>query len=168
MKRAIHILFWLSLVTAVVVFLLRRGASHDAPTDEETPSLSPAGALPVPARAGIRPPVFITPDAGPAPAAQPAPVDPEVAAEMALMKQIRDNYRSNPSKAIEPAREARRRFGDSRDADERDSLLIQAYLNSGDRASARADMPYYYQHHPHGRWADYLFALTNVGPNSPP
>lgn len=168
MKRAIHILFWLSLVTAVVVFLLRRGASHDAPTDEETPPLSPAGALPVPARAGIRPPVFITPDAGPAPAAEPPPVDPEVAAEMALMKQIRDNYRSNPTKAIEAGREARQRFGDSRDADERDSLLIQAYLNSGDRASARADMPYYYQHHPHGRWADYLFALTNVGPNSPP
>ena len=91
MKRAIHILFWLSLVTAVVVFLLRRGASHDAPTDEETPSLSPAGALPVPARAGIRPPVFITPDAGPAPAAQPAPVDPEVAAEMALMKHFNVN-----------------------------------------------------------------------------
>jgi len=122
----------------------------------------------VPARAGIRPPVFIIPDAGPAPAAQPPPVDPEVAAEMALMKQIRDNYRSEPTKAIEAGREARQRFGDSRDSDERDSLLIQAYLNSGDRASARADMPYYYQHHPHGRWADYLFALTNVGPNSPP
>jgi hypothetical protein len=166
-KRAIHILFWLSLATALVVFLLRRGASHDAPTDEEAVSPSPTGTSPVPAVARIPPPTFITPDAGSAPA-QAAPVDPEVAAEMALMKQIRDNYRSNPAKAIEPAREARRRFGDSRDSDERDSMLIQAYLNSGDRASARAEMPYYYEHHPHGRWADYLFALTNVGPGTPP
>jgi outer membrane protein assembly factor BamD (BamD/ComL family) len=84
------------------------------------------------------------------------------------MKQVRDNYRSNPAKAIEAAREARQRFGDSRTSDERDSFLIQAYLNSHDVAAARAEMPYYYQHHPHGRWADYLFALTNVGPNSPP
>jgi hypothetical protein len=116
----------------------------------------------VPAFARVRPPVFVTPDAGGAP-----PVDPEAAAEAAMMRQIRDNYRSDPAKAIEAAREARQRFGDSRDSDERDSLLIQAYLNSRDTASARAEMPYYYQHHPHGRWADYLFALTNVGPNSP-
>jgi len=161
MKRTIHILFWLSLVTALVVFLLRRGGSHEAPTGKEL--ASPAGTLPVPAFVPVRPPVFVTPDAGPAPA-----VDPEAAAEAALMKQVRDNYRSNPAKAIEAAHEARQRFGDSRTSDERDSFLIQAYLNSHDVAAARAEMPYYYQHHPHGRWADYLFALTNVGPNSPP
>ena len=163
MKRTIHILFWLSLVTALVIFLLRRGGSHEAPTEKE--ELSPAtGALPVPALARIPPPAFVTPDAGSA----PPPVDPETAAEAALMKQIRDNWRNNPAKTVELAREARQRFGDSRDSDERDSLLVQGLLNLHDTAAARAEMPYYYQHHPHGRWGDYLFALTNVGPKSPP
>jgi len=83
------------------------------------------------------------------------------------MKQLRDNYRSSPAKAVEAGREARQKFSDSRFSDERDSLLIQAYVNSGDMTSARAEMPNYYRQHPHGRWADYLFVLTNVGPNSP-
>ena len=163
MKRTIQILFWLSLVTALVVFLLRRGRNQEEPTEKQ--ELTPAaGTLPVPALARVPPPAFVTPDAGSA----PPPVDPETAAEAALMKQVRDNYRSNPAKAIEAAREARQRFGDSRNSDERDSFLVQAYLNLHDTTAARAEMPYYYQHHPHGRWGDYLFALTNVGPNSPP
>ena len=111
MKRTIHILFWLSLVTALVVFLLRRGQRDEAPPVTGSQS-SPAGSLPVPAFARVRPPVFVTPDAGGAP-----PVDPEAAAEAAMMRQIRDNYRSDPAKAIEAAREARQRFGDSRDSD---------------------------------------------------
>jgi hypothetical protein len=95
------------------------------------------------------------------------PAEPEDPAEAALMKQIRDQVKTDPAKTIELAREARKRFGDSRDSDERDNLLVQAYLNLQDVEAARAEMPYYYQHHPHGRWANYLFARTNVGPGSP-
>ncbi len=160
MKRAIHILFWLSLVTAVLVFLLRRGGNHEAPTEKEPPPA--AGALPVPAFVRTPPPVFVMPDAS-----SPTPAETETAAEAALMKQIRENWRSNPAKTVELAREARQRFGDSRDSDERDSLLVQGYINLHDMDAARAEMPYYYKHHPHGRWGDYLFALTNVGPGSP-
>jgi hypothetical protein len=159
-KRTIHILFWLSLVTALLVFLLRRGERQQAPTETQP---SAAVGIPALARTPFPPPRLVRPDAGSAPAAEP-----ETTAEALLMKQIRDHYRTDPAKAVEAAREARQRFGDSRDSDERDGLLVQAYLNLHDTAAARAEMPYYYQHHPHGRWSDYLFALTNVGPNSPP
>jgi hypothetical protein len=159
MKRTIHILFWFSLVTALVVFLLRWGKKDEVPSATQPQPYS-VGAAAVPALVPqVRPPRFVTPDAGSAP-----PADPEITAEALLMKQIRDQYRTNPAQAIEAAREARQKFGDSRDSDERDSLLIQAHLNLRDMASARAEMPYYYRHHPHGRWGDYLFALTNVGP----
>ncbi len=159
MKRAIHILFWLSLVTASVVFLLRREGSHDSPTKKQ---VSPAiGALPAPALARIPPPAFIGPDAG-----LPLSAQAE-ATEAAMVKQMRNLWRTDPAKTVELAREARQRYGDSPDSDERDSLIVQAYLNLHDTAAARAEMPYYYKHHPHGRWGNYLFALTNVGPGSP-
>ena len=160
MKRTIPILILLSLVAALSVFLLRRGERQEAPTETQPSS---AGGVPALAHDPLPPPKLAKPRASSAPAAEP-----EITAEGALMKQIRDQYRSNPAKAVEAAREARQRFGDSPDSDERDGLLVQAYLNLHDTAAARAEMPYYYQHHPQGRWSDYLFALTNVGPNSPP
>ena len=46
--------------------------------------------------------------------------------------------------------------------------VIMLFTADGFMAAARAEMPYYYKHHPQGRWGNYLFALTNVGPNSPP
>jgi hypothetical protein len=83
------------------------------------------------------------------------------------MKQIRDMVKSDPSKAIALARAARQRFGNSHASDERDNLLVQALLNVQDLDAVRTEMHYYYEHHPQGRWGNYLFALTNVGPNSP-
>ena len=161
MKRTIYILFCLSLVAALVVFLLRRGQRDEAPSVTE-PQPSSAAAVPMLAHGPLPPPRLAMPVASSAP-----PAEPEDPAEAALMKQIRDQVKTDPAKTIELAREARKRFGDSRDSDERDNLLVQAYLNLQDVEAARAEMPYYYQHHPHGRWANYLFARTNVGPGSP-
>ena len=84
-----------------------------------------------------------------------------------MTRQIRNLTKTDPAKVVELAREGRRLYGNSPAADDRDSFLIQAYVNLHDMAAARAEMPYYYEHHPHGRWGDYLFALTNVGPNPP-
>jgi len=166
-KRAIHIVFWLSLVAVALVFLLRRGEKDQTSSVTQAhPSLAGSATAPT-LGGGLPPPKLVRPDGGSATPAEPEPVDPRVAAELALMKQLRDNYRSDTAKAIAAGREARKQFADSRFSDERDSLLIQAYVNSGDLASARAEMPNYYREHPHGRWADYLFVLTNVGPNSP-
>ena len=161
MKRKLHILFWLLLVSVLVVFLVRRGKKDEASSVTE-PQPSSAVADPVPNTAPLPPPKLAGPVANPA-----APTDPEEAAEAAVMKQIRDSVKSNPANAIVLARAARQRFGDSRASDERDNLLVQSYLNLQDREAVRVEMHYYYQHHPQGRWGNYLFALTNVGPNSP-
>lgn len=160
MKRTIYIIFWLSLVTVLLVFLFRRGEKQQEPTVTQG---SPAVTLPVPALGSLRPPVFVRPDAGAAP-----PAEPEDPAEAALTLQLRNLVKTNPAKVVELALEARQRYGNSRYSDDRDSMLIQAYINLQNMAAARAEMPDYYLHHPHGRWGDYLFALTNVGPNSPP
>ena len=85
-----------------------------------------------------------------------------------MAREIRNIVRDNPAKAVELARAARERYGDSRYSDDRDGFLVQGYYLLHDMAAARAEMPYYYKHHPQGRWGNYLFALTNVGPNSPP
>jgi LAS superfamily LD-carboxypeptidase LdcB len=161
-KRAIYIFIGLSLITALLVFFLRREKKDEEPSETQ-PQLSPGVAARGPAPGHLPPPMLVRPDAG---AANPA--EPEISPETALLRQVRDNYKSNPAKAVEAALEARQRFGDSPDSDERDGLLVQAYIYLHDMAAARAEMPYYYQHHPRGRWDNYLFALTNVGPNSPP
>ena len=162
MKRAIYILICLSLLTALLVFFfLRRGQKDEAPSATE-PQPSPTAVLPVPALVRIPPPALVAPDAGPAP-----PAEPEDPAEAALTLQLRNLVKTNPAKVVELALDARKRYGNSRYSDDRDSMLIQAYINLQDMAAARAEMPDYYRHHPHGRWGDYLFALTNVGPNSP-
>jgi len=160
-KRKLHILFWLLLVIVLAVFLVRRGQKGEAQSETE-PQPSSAVADPASAPAPLPPPKFAMPAAASAPTA-----DPEENAEAAFMKQIRDLVKSDPAKAIVLARAARQRFGDSRASDERDNLLVQAFLNVQDTGAVREEMHYYYQHHPHGRWADYLFARTNVGPNSP-
>lgn len=162
MKRAIYVFIGLLLITALLVFFLRREKKDEEPSETQ-PHLSPGVVARGPALAHLPPPMLVRPDAG---AVKPA--EPEISAEATLLRQVRDNYKSNPAKAVEAALEARQRFGDSPDSDERDSLLVQAYIYLHDMAAARAEMPYYYQHHPRGRWDNYLFALTNVGPNSPP
>ena len=160
MKRTIPIILGLLLVAALLVFLFRRGEKQQEPT---VPQGSPTVALPVPARGALPPHVFVRSDAGSAPS-----VDNEDASAAALSLQLRGLVKTAPAKVVELALEGRRRYGNSRHSDDRDSMLIQAYINLQDMASARAEMPHYYQNHPHGRWGDYLFALTNVGPNSPP
>jgi hypothetical protein len=160
-KRKLHILFWLLVVTALVVFFVRRGQKDTAPSEAEQQPSS-AVADPAPASAPLPPPKLAGPSAAPA-----ASANPEVTAEDVFMKQIRDLVKSDPAKAVVLARAARQRFGDSHPSDERDNLLVQSYLNLQDTDAVRTEMHYYYEHHPHGRWGDYLFARTNVGPNSP-
>jgi hypothetical protein len=159
-KRAIYILLGLSLVTALLVLLFRRGGSEE-PSPETEPQPSPAATAPALARGPLPPPVFVRPDGGSAHAAEPEPPD------AALSRQVRNLVKTDPAKVVELAREGRRLYGDSRYSDDYDSFLVQAYINLHDMAAARAEMPYYYEHHPHGRWGNYLFALTNVGPNPP-
>jgi hypothetical protein len=161
LKRAIHILFWASLVAASLVFLLRLGVRHDEPTVKEpqpSPAVAAAGSAPVPAL----PAPVVTPDAS-----STLPSDSQTISEAALMRQIRDQVRTNPMLAIELARVGRQRFGDSAESDERDKLLVEGLINLQKIGAARVETTYYYRHHPNGRWGNYLFAMTGAHPDPP-
>jgi hypothetical protein len=157
LKRAVHILFWSSLVAALLVFLLRQGKV--TPKVAQPPSADSAvGPAPIPAP----PPVVVAPEAGSA-----LPAKSRTISETALMQQIRDQVKTNPTLAVELAREGRLRFGDSSDSDERDKLLVDGLVNQQKIGDARVETSYYYRHHPNGRYAGYLFTMTGARPDPP-
>jgi hypothetical protein len=80
------------------------------------------------------------------------------------MQQLRALVKSDPEKAEALAREARQRFPDSADADERDALLVDALLNQQRIGAARSETYYYFDHHPGGVFTEHLFAMTGVHP----
>jgi hypothetical protein len=84
--------------------------------------------------------------------------------EAALMRQIRALVKSRPERAEQLAREARRRFPEGVQADERDSLLVDALINQQRIGRARDETYYYFDHHPKGRFRDHLSVMTGVRP----
>jgi len=84
--------------------------------------------------------------------------------EPPLMQQIRAHVKDDPSLAEALAREARQRFADSSDSDERDALLVDALINQQRIGAARSETYYYFDHHPGGRFAEHLFIMTGVHP----
>jgi hypothetical protein len=85
--------------------------------------------------------------------------------EPAMLQQIRAHVKSDPQLAEALAREARQRFADSADADERDALLVDALINQQRIGAARSETYYYLDHHPGGRFADHLLVMTGVHPS---
>ncbi len=80
------------------------------------------------------------------------------------MRQMRALVKSKPEQAETLAREARRRFPNGADADERDALLVDALINQQRIGRARDETYYYFDHHPGGRFAEHLFTMTGVHP----
>jgi hypothetical protein len=87
-----------------------------------------------------------------------------IADERALMQQIRAMVKSQPVRAEALAREARRRFPEGAEADERDALLVDALINQQRIGAARDETYYYIDHHPAGRFREHLFIMTGVHP----
>ena len=81
-----------------------------------------------------------------------------------ILREIRENVRSNPELAEKLAREARQHFPESANADERDALLVDALINQQRIGAARSETYYYFDHHPHGKHAEHLFVMTGVHP----
>jgi len=80
------------------------------------------------------------------------------------MRQIRTMVKSQPVRAEALAREARRRFPEGAEADERDALLVDALINQQRIGAARDETYYYIDHHPDGRFREHLFVMTGVHP----
>ena len=154
MRRTASIVFFLGVIGCAVFFAMREGERRPAKPEPAAPALPPPAASRPPP--GLAAPVLPL-DAGHAAGAMPMGED-------ALMRQIRALVKSQPERAEALAREARRRFPDGADADERDALLVDALINQQRIGRARDETYYYFDHHPGGRFAEHLFTMTGVHP----
>jgi hypothetical protein len=152
MKRAINIVFFAAVLTCAALLYRRQTAQETKPAAEPA-AASPQPAQPAPHLA-LPPPVH---DAGSDTALR-------LAGEHSLMQRIRATVKSDPATAEALARQARQRFGDSADSDERDALLVDALINQQRIGRARDETYYYFDHHPGGRFAEHLFIMTGVHP----
>jgi len=163
MKRAIHVVFWLSLIMGIAVVLLRKRGEEARPTPAPVaaPRLAPAPAIP---DAGTD---TVTDTRATADGIKTAErkVAPETEAD--FLKKIKENVRANPELAVALARQSRQQFGDSTQADERDKLLVDALINLQKIGAARDETLYYYEHHPAGQYRQYLWSMTGARPAPP-
>jgi hypothetical protein len=160
MRRALNVGFFLCVIAGAVLLYVR-WQRHAPVTAATTPAAEPGPTVPPPAVPGPPPRL----------ATGPRPLDAgghgERAAalpEPALMQQIRALVKTEPQRAEALAREARRRFPDGAEADERDALLVDALINQERIGAARDETYYYFDHHPSGRFAEHLFVMTGVRP----
>jgi hypothetical protein len=156
MRRAWQIGFSVAILLCGGLLLWQRSQRPPKPPEAASGASEPAvGSLPPP-RLALAPQRR---DAGVA-SAEPVELD-----EQTLLQQIRANVKSNPPLAETLAREGRARFPNSPDADERDALLVDALINQQRIGAARSETYYYFDHHPGGRFANHLFAMTGVHPS---
>jgi hypothetical protein len=161
MRRALYFLLFLSLLTGGIWLFLKSTKRETRETHEDRGSIAlaapaaPRMALAIPSR-----------DAGLPPGSPPRDARGEAGQllmdEPTLMQEIRDSLTRNPGRAEMLAREGRRRFGDSPSADERDMELVFALFNLGRFDRARFEGYYYLAHHPGGRYAKDVSALTGA------
>jgi hypothetical protein len=154
MRRARNIALFLAAIAIGAILHWRRGERAETPKANE-PTTSP------PATATVQPPRMAAP---PASRATASTATSRNADEPAWLRQIRALVKSDPGKAEALAREARQRFPDSMEADERDALLVDALINQQRIGAARSETYYYFDHHPGGRFSEHLFAMTGVHP----
>jgi hypothetical protein len=153
-QRALSIAFFAAVIAcaAALFFQLARRKPEPAPPQ---PSVKPPPAALTPPR--LAPP-SIGSDAGVRLVEKPLD-------EHGLLLQIRVAVQSNPARAEALARESRRRFPDGTEADERDALLVDALINQQRIGPARDETYFYFDHHPHGRFAEHLSVMTGVHPS---
>jgi hypothetical protein len=160
MRRATSLGFFLFLVACAIVLYVRL-QGREAATAPVAPG-APTKPEPTAPPAASPPPRLAVPPRSPD--ASRHVQSPAALAEPALMQQIRALVKSEPQRAEALAREARRRFPDGAEADERDALLVDALINQQRIGAARDETYYYFDHHPNGRFAEHLFVMTGVHP----
>jgi hypothetical protein len=142
------------LVCGGLLYWQRSQRQAEEPSLPASPSEPAAAPMPAP-RLALTPP---SRDAG------IADTNRAVPDEQALMERIRAVVQSNPPLAEALAREGRSRFPNGPEADERDSLLVDALINQQRIGAARSETYYYFDHHPGGRFSNHLLIMTGVHP----
>jgi hypothetical protein len=155
MRRARHIVFFLVVLACAAFLFLQRSQQPPKPSQGAGGTSGQIATAVPPPRLALAKPRH---DAGVADVGRGALDEP------ALMQQIRAYVKSDPPLAEALAREARQRFADSPDADERDALLVDALINQQKIGSARSETYYYFDHHAGGRFAEHLLVMTGVHP----
>jgi type IV secretory pathway VirB10-like protein len=161
-------------VAALMAISWRPGPQADHDTGPEPPPSPPAVAqaeppAPPPAAAQAEPPRPNAPTPPPATEARPAALRKALPAqaiaqlnEAVLMARLREVATSDPGVAVQLAREGNRRFPDSPEAPERESILIHA-LSSLDRPSeARGQAEAMVNHYPDSAWVREIEAFTGA------
>jgi hypothetical protein len=151
---------WLTLLFAAALIL---GAAFWWRGGEDlTPSAPEVVTPPPPSSASA-----IAPAAPPAPAPTPHPATstrPEASTmtEKALMTRLREVAKTDSARAIKLAEEGNRRFPDSADAPERESILIHVLANAERRSEARGRAEYMVNHYPDSDWVREVEAFTGA------
>jgi hypothetical protein len=154
MRRVFNIGFFVCVIACAVVLYARLGQRKPTAVADKPAATTPPAAPGPPPRLSS-PPVLR--DAG-------HDLAGTTLDERALLRQIRALVKSQPERAEALAREARRRFPDGAEADERDALLVDALINQQRIGAARDETYYYFDHHPSGRFSEHLFVMTGVHP----
>ncbi len=155
---------WLLLVGTGVAALAfatchprREALRHDRPEQTSAPAPAPVpDRKPMPAHG-----------AAATPGRQAGERSP-TATEESLTARLRDEVDSNPSQALELAREGEERFPTGAHADERAFLKMRALVNLGRIAPARDEADAFLARHPDSPYAERVYRLTGVHPRPPP
>jgi hypothetical protein len=146
------LLFGVVLIVGAVVWW--RSGERVAPA----PEVAAPGATALAPGAAPAPPA--APPALPAPAASPQ--DLSAMSEQLLMARLREVAKTDSARAIALAEEGNRRFPDSADAPERESILIHALANAERRNEARGRAEYMVNHYPDSDWVREIEAFTGA------
>jgi hypothetical protein len=153
MRRWAHAVFWFLVVVFLILLYFRKTSERLDTTRSEPsdPSIEPKAA----------------PKQSPAisqPSTAERPRDAGLTDDSPIMQKIRENVKTNPALAVSLAYEARRSFSESRHAEERDALLIDALINIQKIGAARSEAEKYLEQYPNGRYAAHIFAMTGASP----
>jgi hypothetical protein len=161
-----------ALTLAVAIAVWHARSAEDRQAEKEASARVQTPAAPEPAQAPAPAPPA-PPPAGPAAAARNAPPSappPSVSAETAvarmnetvLMTRLRELAVTDSAQAIELARAGNKRFPDSRDAPERESILIHALVTQNQLSDARAQAEYMVNHYPDSKWVQQIEGFTGA------
>jgi hypothetical protein len=150
------LLFAAVLIVGAVVWW--RSGERDTPAPHAAVPAAPATAPAATPAPPAKPPA---PPAAPT-AKDSSPEDVSTMNEQLLMARLREVAKTDSAKAIALAEEGNRRFADSADAPERESILIHALANAERRNEARGRAEYMVNHYPDSAWVREIEAFTGA------
>ena len=158
-----------ALILAVAIAVWH-GISGDVEQDRRQatvhpePAEAPAPPAPSPAAPPPQGPAAVAQNAAPDAAQPPPGMEAAVARmnEAVLMARLREVAQTDSAQTIELARAGNKKFPDSPDAPERESILIHALVTQNQLSDARAEAEYMVNHYPDSSWVRQIEGFTGA------